>query len=627
MLGLKFVPTLFWALSLLIFPIIVLSTSSSPLDVSIRTRNNLPGHSDQDTFLAIRRRFAAVARRGPYMANSSATIDSHWADVSLFTFGDAISISCTKCYVRGVASVQLTVDSNGFNLTQTITELKSEIGEEIDNLTTTAINAAEQFMENFSLFGEREISFNNYTIDADFDIDMPALPECQLKFQFDGLEVYLELGISLQGTYTIPIFQSQTALGMSVGDELEMGVFLTIDLILSVDAGIELGGGFHIKFEDGIVFDIALFSKNVSSVVFNGASFEFLPVTVSINEVVLTAVLRLGIHAGISLSTPVLDLDILPDWLEQKIGNWSMGTGVEVGVFAHVAELLTSISPADAEKDSDCQLAMRQEYTLAVGAAAGATAHIGDNTWGPQVETTTPIFYMTVADGCAAAGVTATVAAAALAGRAGGSQDNDLVSTTTTETEVTYSGVSCIETGRVNCPMSLQKTLVQEVTVTLSTAVSSGQSVDWDDVVTAAVSGRGGGVGSQTVEFGVGVKRFGGTSGVPTSFVPPSESSSGSGGFGIDDDDDGDDGSLLISADGGLSTIGKIVIGVSVGVGVPVLVGLIAGIWCCCRKRRQKRELVGPGVAIAVGPSQQQTRYYEDGSKPTGNVVVYQVAT
>ncbi|KAM7216258.1 hypothetical protein V8F06_008377 [Rhypophila decipiens] len=588
MLGMKFAPALFWALSLLLFPI-VLSTPSSPLDVSIRTRN-LPGHSDQDTFLAIRRRFAAVARRGPYVANSSVTIDSHWADVSLFTFG-GVSIHCTKCYVRGVASVQLTVDSNGFNFNQTINVLKSEIEQEINNLTTTVIDAAEQFIDNFELFGDRPISFDNYTIDADFDIDMPALPECQLKFQFDGLELYLELGISFGGTYTIPIFKSQSFMGISVGDELHLGVVLTIDLILSVDADIELGGGFHIKFEDGIVFDIALFSKNVSSVVF---SFFLLVPALSLS--LSCWVLRLGIRAGVVVSTPELHVSI---WLANKVGNWSMGAGVEVGVFAHVAELLTSISPADTEKDSDCQLAMRQEYTLAVGANAGATAHFGDNTWGPQVKTTTPIFYTTVSDGCAAAGVTATVAAA-LAGRAGGSQDNNLVSTTTTETEVKYTGVSCIETGRVNCPMSLQKTLVKEVTVTLSTAVSSGQDVDWDDVVTAAVSGRGGGVGSQTVEFGAGVKRFGGTSGVPTSFVPPSETNPGSG--------------------------GKIVIGVSVGVGVPVLVGLIVGIWCCCRKRRQKRELVGPGMAMAVGPSQQQTRYYEDGSKPTGNVV-YQVAT
>ncbi|KAK4213651.1 hypothetical protein QBC37DRAFT_482849 [Rhypophila decipiens] len=593
MLGVKFAPTLFWALSLLLFPV-VLSTPSSPLDVSIRTRN-LPGHSDQDTFLAIRRRFAASPAAG-HMWQTVPRPSIHTGPMFPSSHcNGGVSIHCTKCYVRGVASVQLTVDSNGFNLNQTITELKSEIEQEIDNLTTTVFDAAEQFIDNFELFGDRPISFDNYTIDADFDIDIPALPECQLKFQFDGLELYLELGISFNGTYTIPIFKSQSSMGISVGDELLLGVVLTIDLILSVDADIELGGGFHIN---------------------NGAAFEFLPVTVFINEVVLTAVLRLGIRAGIDVSTPELQVS---NWLAKKVDGWSMGAGVEVGVFAHVAELLTSISPADPEKDSDCQLAMRQEYTLAVGANADATAHFGDNTWGPQVETTTPIFYTTMSDGCAAAGVTATVAAA-LAGRAGGSQDNDLVSTTTTETEVKYTGVSCIETGRVNCPMSLQKTLVKEVTLTLSTAVSSGQDVDWDDV-TAAVSGRGGGVGGQTVEFGAGVKRFGGTSGVPTSFVPPSETGPGSGGFEV-----GGDGSLLISADGGLSTIGKIVIGVSVGVGVPVLVGLIVGIWCCCRKRRQKREPVGPGMAMAVGPSQQQTRYYEDGSKPTGNVV-YQVAT
>lgn len=81
MFNIPLVLTLLWAL---IFPIAISSTASSPVEVSVHTRN-LPGHSDEDTYLALRRRFAAVARLGTFVANSSATLDTSWEDAPLFT--------------------------------------------------------------------------------------------------------------------------------------------------------------------------------------------------------------------------------------------------------------------------------------------------------------------------------------------------------------------------------------------------------------------------------------------------------------------------------------------------------------------------------------------------------------
>jgi len=72
---------LFWALGL---ANLVLSVLSTPLDVSVRTRN-LPGQSDEDTFQALRRRFAAIALRGRAVANSSTTLDTSWEDTPLFS--------------------------------------------------------------------------------------------------------------------------------------------------------------------------------------------------------------------------------------------------------------------------------------------------------------------------------------------------------------------------------------------------------------------------------------------------------------------------------------------------------------------------------------------------------------
>lgn len=81
MLGPRLTSALFGGLGL---ANLVLSTLPTPLDVSVRTRN-LPGQSDEDTFEAIRRRFAAAALHGRVVANSSTTLDTSWEDTSLFS--------------------------------------------------------------------------------------------------------------------------------------------------------------------------------------------------------------------------------------------------------------------------------------------------------------------------------------------------------------------------------------------------------------------------------------------------------------------------------------------------------------------------------------------------------------
>jgi len=83
MWGPRSASTLFWAVS---FSDLVLSrsTPSPPLDVSVRTRN-LPGQSDADTFLEIRRRFADVTLRGTTVADGKITLDRSWEDTPLFS--------------------------------------------------------------------------------------------------------------------------------------------------------------------------------------------------------------------------------------------------------------------------------------------------------------------------------------------------------------------------------------------------------------------------------------------------------------------------------------------------------------------------------------------------------------
>lgn len=105
-------------------------------------------------------------------------------------------------------------------------------------------------------------------IDVNFDIDIPDIPECQLSFEFDGLELYMEVDtvLSVGATYTLNIYTSKSPIGFGVGDDLFVGVVFTVDLIISVDSQIDVSSGFHILLNDGIAIQIPIFSQNVSSI-------------------------------------------------------------------------------------------------------------------------------------------------------------------------------------------------------------------------------------------------------------------------------------------------------------------------------------------------------------------------
>lgn len=106
------------------------------------------------------------------------------------------------------------------------------------------------------------------TLDVELDLDnVTGLPGASIHFEFDDLELYLELDIKLSAgaTYTLNLYTSETPVGISVPD-LTIGAVFSVDLILIADAEIDIGSGIHIKLDDGLAFDLELFNSNVSTV-------------------------------------------------------------------------------------------------------------------------------------------------------------------------------------------------------------------------------------------------------------------------------------------------------------------------------------------------------------------------
>jgi hypothetical protein len=182
-----------------------------------------------------------------------------------------MEIVCTTCYIKGTATAQFTINGN-FNVSQAFHNVTSEIETEVDNITTTAVDYVENYVKSaitsIASDGFHIDDFDFPPIQVDFDIDVPDIPECELRFQFDGMELYMEIDTTLSSgaTYTLNLYTSETAIGFTVGENLLIGVIFSVDLILSVESEIDISSGFHIQLNDGVAIDIPMFDQNVSSI-------------------------------------------------------------------------------------------------------------------------------------------------------------------------------------------------------------------------------------------------------------------------------------------------------------------------------------------------------------------------
>ncbi|CAJ0544476.1 Ff.00g036360.m01.CDS01 [Fusarium sp. VM40] len=213
------------------------------------------------------------------------------------------------------------------------------------------------------------------TIDIDFNLpDIDPIPILTLSFALEDLELYLELGVTLtvEATYTLPLFRSQSSLGMALPDAYASAL-VAIDLALTSEAEVQLQSGFHWKVDGSILLDIGKFAQNISGTYFPDGQFEFLPLTASHGSGKITGVLRVELKAGFEIQNHTVDV------FDKGL---NISAGVEVSIFANVARLDAEIRKDSESSGTDCQLG----FEINVGAAAGATLALGEHVWGPVPE-------------------------------------------------------------------------------------------------------------------------------------------------------------------------------------------------------------------------------------------------
>jgi len=302
-------------------------------------------------------------------------------------------------------------------------------------------------------------------------------------------------------------------------------------------------------------------------------------VTVESAGVVFTAALRIGIYTGLTIGAPSA-FSVIP-------GVNNMEGGIQLSVFANLAEFTTNVSYVP--NDPDCEIKAVQEFQVALGAAAGMSVAIDIVTWGPVAETKVPIWNTQLAEVCASKGtprptptpgiatVTPTSTSASKSDESSASatpsstseanKKRQQMETTELKTTITHTAVGCASSVSAGCPVSLQQTAQSEEVKTTTVTYPSGS-----EVPTFPGSMQSTIPANSAREFGSNVQSIDKTSGSPTSYTPPPTKEPGK----LDE--------ALNGEVGGVSK--KVIVGVSVGVGGALLIAAIAGFLLWKKKKR-----------------------------------------
>ncbi|KAK7917966.1 hypothetical protein PG985_009840 [Apiospora marii] len=192
-----------------------------------------------------------------------------------------------------------------------------------------------------------------------------------LRLQFNQFEAYILLGLNASASTTVSVnlFASNSPIGLHYPG-LSVGVVFFVDLVFSLNAHIDMSGGFYVKLADEAFLQASIFKGDVSDYFFDGASSKSLPITVATGSgATFKADLRLRVQVG----------------AEAAIDTFGIGAGAAMGIYANLVEFVAEI-----ETTPTCALETREWFDLNAGAYARLDVVVDYKTLGlvPTVSTT-----------------------------------------------------------------------------------------------------------------------------------------------------------------------------------------------------------------------------------------------
>ena len=174
------------------------------------------------------------------------------------TLEAGIEVTCVYCYVACHAAFEVEVPDSS----------------EIASFWDSTLEAIQGAIGNLTDVGEELIfpddddnTTTSHALDNVANVTLPQPPAVSLRVELSDLELYAELQtvISGQATFTLTLYRSTTPIGVWLDENNEIGAIFTVDLLLSAEADVTINSGFHIKLDDGVSFNLALFRENVRS--------------------------------------------------------------------------------------------------------------------------------------------------------------------------------------------------------------------------------------------------------------------------------------------------------------------------------------------------------------------------
>jgi hypothetical protein len=188
-----------------------------------------------------------------------------------------VEVTCKTCYIKGRAFAELNIE-NDLNISQVVDITIDNVRDRVYAFANDTKDQIEVFIDdkfgNVTAIYEKlknGIDIHDFlppVMNTSYDLAIEPIPDATLSFRFEDLDLYLEIGTLLSGsaTYTVPLYHSQTVAGISTPNGLQIGATFTVELILEVEGALDMTSGLHVKVDDSVSLDVALFGDEVSRI-------------------------------------------------------------------------------------------------------------------------------------------------------------------------------------------------------------------------------------------------------------------------------------------------------------------------------------------------------------------------
>ncbi|KAH9886600.1 hypothetical protein F4778DRAFT_473592 [Xylariomycetidae sp. FL2044] len=183
---------------------------------------------------------------------------------------------------------------------------------------------------------ECEECYTKGNIDASVDLSK-IVPS--LSLSLTDIEAKLDLDISIDAAALIHVNLVTPDVKLVIPlPGLKVEAYVYLDLILAVEAGLDLSAGVFVQLVDEASLNVDIFGGKILEAAFSGLAVQVLPIEVRVGCTQLLADLQLRVELGIAAEVDVDD--ILP--LDQLLGLDlpSIGAGVDLAVYANLVEYL-----------------------------------------------------------------------------------------------------------------------------------------------------------------------------------------------------------------------------------------------------------------------------------------------